>query len=556
MILLPKFLALYLPEWSVNLAAINFAGAHTARRGTPLAQAMRPIQAIQAAPAIESNAPPLALTSEVGGNTFIKRFSTKLAQHGIEEGSSLELARAFFPNLVTAPFEPEKDIESLKKLGTWAVRFTPLVGIDREVSQAVRKEELLYLEKEYMGIILNVTGTERLHGGLDNLARRIHRALTKRGFAVRLGIAPTIGAAWAISRYAHYMHIEKAAAIKEHLMSLPLEALRLSRSTVKGLHDLGLYDIQSITQLPRKELALRFGVRLIRSLDEFFGAIPEPLTPVDVPEELQEDMVFDPPLISRHQVVQGTLFTLQSLLERAEKLKRKPLLFRFILSGTDDQYHSFLREKRISLHTSSADMKYLQNILTPIIESLKFPGAVSEISLEVCDEGLMKPLQLSSENTFSAPEHAPRELLNTLVLQLGSTSVRTLAYKAHHLPEKSYRYRYLKPGEIPKPSSTKHLPLPHFSYPSCILQKPQQIRALSLLPDYPPARIIWRTREYKILNSIGPERLCDEWWETIVQGEKELEEREYFRLLDQTGRWLWVYRRRKDLSWYVHGIWA
>ena len=382
------------------------------------------------------------LTSDLNGAAFVKRYSLKLLEHGIEEGSSLELAQALFPNLKTAPFEPEKDFEALKKLAAWAVQFTPLVGIDREALQAAKKNELLYLNSQYMGIILNITGTERLYGkqttnegtvneravngGAVHLARKIYRALTQHSYKIQLGAAPTIGAAWALSRYGSllkentpFLQATTKQEIKEKLTDLPLESLRLPHATVKGLQDLGLYNIRSVLTLPRKELATRFGIKLIRALDEFFGDIPEPLTPVHISEDLTEEMVFDPPLITRQQIVDGILLTLEALLKRAEALHRKPLLFRFILTGTNDYYQSFRKEKRISLHAGTDDAKYLRTTLSPIVELIRFPGTVSEVLLEVCDEGIAKPDQISSEPSLAAKAETPKELLNTLTLQLG-----------------------------------------------------------------------------------------------------------------------------------------
>ena len=533
-------MALYFPEWSIERAKKS----------------------------LNNQSSKIVLTSDAYGAALIKRFSKELAS-GLEEGSSLELARALYPDLVTAPFEPKKDFEALKKLAHWLTRFSPLVGIEREALAAAKEgpakqDELFYLDKRYMGILLNITGTERLYGkkepqtGTIKLARTIYKALTRSGLTVQIGVAPNTGAAWALSRYenAAFSHIQKKEEIRESLACFPIAALRIPQKTVHELHDLGIYDIQSLLRLPRKELAVRFGVKLIRSLDEFFGEVPEPLTPLIIKESLREEHSFDPPLTTQKQIVKGLLFTLQKLLQRAEELHRKPFLFRFTLSGLDRQYRSFVREKRISLHTGTADTKYLETTLTPLIESIKFPGTVSDIHLEVCDDGMLSPSQISHEPTVAIRKEAPQELLNTFSIQLGTSAIRTLTLKESHIPEKSFQFSYLPPGKVPIPTQTPSVKeLPKFSYPSLIFPKPQNIKALSLLPDYPPIRITWKAREYKIMKSIGPERVWEEWWEEHFEKDAH-KEREYFRLLDDTGRWLWVYRQREDLRWYLHGVWS
>jgi protein ImuB len=73
-----------------------------------------------------------------------------------------------------------------------------------------------------------------------------------------------------------------------------------------------------------------------------------------------------------------------------------------------------------------------------------------------------------------------------------------------------------------------------------------------MLPDRAPVRIVWREEELKVVQALGPEKIAAEWWNTNAL---QMGEREYFRLLDMKGRWLWVFRDNASQQWFMHGMW-
>ena len=60
--------------------------------------------------------------------------------------------------------------------------------------------------------------------------------------------------------------------------------------------------------------------------------------------------------------------------------------------------------------------------------------------------------------------------------------------------------------------------------------------------------------------SEGPERIAVPWWDrTVGEGpstssDAAANERDYYRVGTEDGRWLWLFRR--DARWFVHGEWA
>src|SRR5436305_12724523 len=64
------------------------------------------------------------------------------------------------------------------------------------------------------------------------------------------------------------------------LAPLPVEALRLDPDTVQGLRRVGLRHIGELYPMPRDALARRFGDAVAYRLDQAFGDLPEPMSPL------------------------------------------------------------------------------------------------------------------------------------------------------------------------------------------------------------------------------------------------------------------------------------
>ena len=66
-----------------------------------------------------------------------------------------------------------------------------------------------------------------------------------------------------------------------------------------------------------------------------------------------------------------------------------------------------------------------------------------------------------------------------------------------------------------------------------------------------PIRFRWHGETCEVVRRFGPERIESPWW-THGRGAKA---RDYFRVEDRRGRWLWM-GRDTDGRWFVHGEWA
>ena len=94
-----------------------------------------------------------------------------------------------------------------------------------------------------------------------------------------------------------------------------------------------------------------------------------------------------------------------------------------------------------------------------------------------------------------------------------------------------------------------------------LLDPPQKIEVMAVVPDGPPRNFRWHGTLHRVSQHEGPERIAPEWWRRQDgYGDNPGLTRDYFRLEDEAGRRFWVYRdglygREVEMPlWYVHGL--
>lgn len=253
---------------------------------------------------------PFAVSITVGNLVSLIALSAAASDAGLRREMTLTDARTLCPGLVTRPSEPLREAAFLATLRRWAGQFSPWVAQEQA--------------GEGTGaLVLDISGCAHLFGGEEGLAARIESDLTRLGLTHRIGLADTVGAAWAIARYARHAgaghrsgdaidqearatrsrahkrrnwerggpapaHIGASATApriippgetRRWLGDLPVAALRLEADVITNLNRLGLGRITDLAAIPRAALGRRFGLHVVRRLDQAFGAEPEPVSP-------------------------------------------------------------------------------------------------------------------------------------------------------------------------------------------------------------------------------------------------------------------------------------
>src|SRR4051794_38080981 len=214
---------------------------------------------------------PLIVTGRRGNADVLAAVDDAAERLGLSPGPALGQARALDPDIATLEEDAGADAALLEQIADWCLRYTPLVACDVPD-----------------GLLLDLSGCAHLYGGEDALVADLSRRLEAAGFAYRIAIAGSIGAAWAAAHYGepgNYLCGEAPRLLAPR----PLAALRIDGAGVAALARVGLKRIGDIVDLPRAPLTARFGVELLRQLARALGAEHEPLNPrLPVPPYIAE----------------------------------------------------------------------------------------------------------------------------------------------------------------------------------------------------------------------------------------------------------------------------
>ena len=471
------------------------------------------------------------------------------------------------------PHQPQtrEHYKALTQLAKWAYRFSPVIAFDappctepstssgqassgrpstgsgrpstgsgRPSTGSGQAED-----KRYVGLNLDLTGTERLFNH-EALLERFVAYFTSQNLIVRIAIAPTLGAAWAFSRYGLAQTTTVTSeTLANSLAPLPIRALRISTITARALKELHITHIKHLLKIPRPSLHSRFAPELAEFLDYALGNKQEPLAPLSFQPTLKAVKTFDSFVTQPEAVSLTVQMLLKQLLNQLQSRHEKAarLVFKIKANGLP------LNTKILTLSVPSAKEKHLWALLQPHLESLQLGHGVEALGLAIARAAPIHAKKQSylEEHDITEDTHYG-ELVDTCVQHLGEQNVLQVQPRASYIPERSYRY-VLPAQKQPKTES----PLLTVERPSLLFYQPQPIRALALLPDQPPFWIKWQGKKFSIQKSFGPERIAPEWW-----GRDELLclTRDYFRVQLPTGLWLWVFRELETSRWFVHGVWA
>ena len=503
-----------------------------------------------------------------------------------------------------APFmvahDPRADEQVLEQLAQWCEQFSPLVGFEQldpcHGSSAARRPDCLYLD---------VTNLAAYFGDERKLARLVTQSFMQRGYHVRVALASTLGAAWALAHFAvpaaevigasstgmaepaaargSSFLVVPPGATGEALQSLPIEALRLPPEAVSLLQQLGIYQIAQLACLPRASLLSRFGAVLLRRWDQAFGAVDEVLLMFRPAPQFRTDWTLEYPTTDQatiHAVLDELTERLTAALaRRGEGVVECSCRLFLANPPTPSALHpqpSFLTDHpalsplalRIGLFQPTASARHLQQLWQLQMQQVLLPAPVQQILLEAT---LTAPLQRRQRELFpDTIRHTSQQLaqlVDRLSSRLGQAHVVRPRLYADAQPEFAYHYlpltgnpRARKPlpgkrratavaarpaGLATAPRSAVRLP---GSRPLHLRSPPLPIDVVAVAPDGPPVRLLWDNHPYQVARYWGPERIETGWW----RGRSV--RRDYYRVETQSGHWLWLFRRLSDGHWFLHGM--
>ena len=90
--------------------------------------------------------------------------------------------------------------------------------------------------------------------------------------------------------------------------------------------------------------------------------------------------------------------------------------------------------------------------------------------------------------------------------------------------------------------------------PTFLIDPPEPVTALALMPDAPPAAFVWRGERHRVARADGPERVRGEWW--VSQAEV-ASVRDYYRVETTEGGRYWLFRdapMAEGPRWWLQGV--
>ncbi len=468
------------------------------------------------------------LSSPSHGRMMIVASNTIAEANGIYNGMVLADARAIVPSLQAFDDKPGLPDKLLNRLAEWCIRFTPFVAIDPPD-----------------GLILDVTGCAHLWGGDEPYIMEITRRLVLRGYDVKIAMADTIGAAWAIARFGNNSFIIESGQQISSLLSLPPASLRLETETIERLEKLGLRQIKYFIGMPRTVLRRRFGLHFVQKLNQAIGLEGEIIDPVLPVIAYQERLHSLEPIVTATGIeiaLQRLLETLCHRLQQEQKGLRRALFKSYCIDGRTGTLE-------IGTNRATRNVKHIFKLFENKLSSIE-PGLGIELFvLEAPVVEDVSPLQEKLwETAGGLHDIALSELLDRITGKLGANHIHRYIPDEHYWPERS-----IKPASSldEKPPIAWKVDRPR---PVQLLSKPETIGVTAPIPDYPPMNFRYKGKLHKIIKADGPERIEHEWW--IEEGRH----RDYYYVEDEEGHRYWLFRlghySDNTYQWFIHGFFA
>ncbi|KLT63860.1 DNA polymerase Y family protein [Pedobacter sp. BMA] len=474
---------------------------------------------------------PFVFSAPDHGRMMITAVSPLAFSFGVEVGMRAADAKAICPGLEILDDKPGRAKKLLKGLGEWCVRYSPVVAID---------------EFGMDGLLLDISGCAHLWGGEREYLKEIVSRLKSKGYTVRLAIADTPGAAWAVSHYGKLTPLIPTGAHVDALLALEPDALRLEASTLTKLRKLGFYQIKSFIGMPRSILRRRFGEDFLLRLAQAIGTETEVLVPLQVPVPFSERLACLEPIKTKVGIEIAVTKMLESLCKRMQAEGQG--LRTGILTG----YRIDGKIVQVSIGTSAAthSISHLFKLFELKIDQIR-PGL--GIELFVLDAPKVDDVQIAQEEMWTSTpgldDQSVIRLLDRVAGKVGPQAIQRYLPATRFWPERSV-FRAASITE--KSVSSWRVDKPR---PTELLKNPAPIEVMALIPDHPPKFFIYNGVRHLITKADGPERIEREWW--LDQGEH----RDYYQVEDEQGSRYWLFRSGhyggdEKYQWFIHGFFA
>ena len=473
-------------------------------------------------------------------NNRIRHANSAASRHGILLGSSYATASSLCHRLRHFTRDLALERERLTFLAGALYRFSACVSV-HDCAGSDRAPALL----------LEVSGSLRLFGGLYALKRQLCAELAELDHLVSLGIGHTPLAALALARARCNVELppwptdERTRTIcTKALRRLPIAHTELDADLIERLDGMGITQLGSLLKLPATALGRRFGKRLLDYLGRLSGELPDPRLQFVPPPEFETTLHLLDSISDKHVL----LFPMQRLLRDLEhwlvarQLGVSALRWTFVSVGRASAV--------LTLEVSEPHQRQdaLSSFSRLKLEATELPDEIVTIGLSATRlSGWTRDDAAAHVSLFARAGRGietPSTLLDRFRAKLGVEICHGIAEHDDLRPEHAWMPIEPALGVMPQNRAASS-------------RRKQAARPLWLLTE--PIRIeatpSSSKKEWTLLH--GPERIDRAWWDAAAPSTSDF--RDYYVARRADGTTYWVFRERagrEDERWYAHGCFA
>jgi protein ImuB len=440
---------------------------------------------------------------------------------GVRPGMGRGGALTLLPDIELHARQESREQETLQAIALALLRYTPNVALENANS-----------------IVLEVSASLRLFGGVRSLYRQVHSTLEAFGCSFSVSIAPTAFGAWLLS-HTHRRRTLKRETLERHLAPLSVTLLPSTHRYREWLQGLGCESVEELRRLPRAGLKRRCGVEVLDELDRATGEAP------DLYEWFEAPPSFDvrAELPDRIEHAEALLFTGKRLITQMTGwlAAHQYAISRYALHLEHERGREAVPSTLVEISLGEPTWKddHLVRLLRERLSRLTLEAPVIAVRLEARDVSPAKP---PSEELFPEPGGTREDhsrLVEVLTARLGEENVIRPAPLPDYRPETANRW-------VSVGSDEKNIqPRGDLPRPGWILENPLQLIVRHNRPFYGSG-----------LRMMSPaERIECGWFDG------HLVTRDYYVAQGEDEVFYWIYLERigsKDAEqkprWFLHGL--
>lgn len=431
---------------------------------------------------------------------------------GVRPGMSLPSAQALAPALILRQHNPRAEEAALAELAAWAGQFTPQVSLDAPDC-----------------VLLEVSASLRLFGGLESLLRQVAAGCEALGFSTAQACAPTPLAARLLARSGGEHVVLDANDLSRALAPLPIKFIDWAPRADETLVAIGAATLGDVLALPRAGLARRCGQELLTGLDRALGTQPDPRRWFESPETFSTRL--EPLTPVEH--TEAILFVARRLIAALAGFlaARQSGIERFLLSLEHEERPA--TRLMLSFAGWSRDEARFITVLRERLTTLELPGPVLAVQLAAHEIRCLTPSNTDLFDDARLGREKCAQLVERLRARLGSEAVSGVRAVPAHRPELAW--------QVCEPGAQQRNDFFASTRPLWLLEPPQPLEGRDGQPRWNgPLRLL-----------AGPERIESGWWDGNDAA------RDYYVALGPQEEMLWLFReRRAPHGWYLHGLFA